>query len=210
MNKENKHNKIRKKCWDRALHSFGKAYLFDKRVLKYSRYVNLLKVFGIVTPIAIGATALGYGFNASILKYVITIAIPISVVQLIFSVFAVVFKWDDELSYSLEASQDYNYISISFKKLGSLPPDSNEELEKKFDVLKERHQARSQQDAKHRIKEWELRKGMRYALREFQKECTGCNTVPKSMKSTDCPVCGNFRNPITKKLRSWTKIFFVL
>lgn len=190
---DDKEKKLRQTAWDNSLHTFGKGFIFDKRAQKYAAYVNLLKVFGIITPVAVGATAMGYGFDSNILKYVITIAIPLSIIQLLFSVFAIVFKWDQELAYSFEASQDYNNLSNSFKKLANIPQDNIENLEKSIDLLEERYLARSQQDAKHSVKEWELRKGMRFSLREFQRECVGCKTIPLSMKSTDCDVCGKFK-----------------
>jgi len=200
---------LKKESWNNAFHTFGKGYIFDKRAEKYSKYINMLKVFGIVTPVAVGAAATGYGFDSQILKYTITIAIPTSIIQLIFSVFAVIFKWDDELAYSYEASQDYNNLSSSFKSLAQMPPKSLDEFKSKLDILSTRYQARSEQDAKHSIKEWELRKGMRYALREFQRECVGCKKIPTSMESTDCNVCGNFESEFKKGLKKWMRKFIV-
>ncbi|MBU1356380.1 MAG: hypothetical protein KJ620_07415 [Candidatus Edwardsbacteria bacterium] len=198
---------LRQKAWDNSFHTFGKGYIFDKRAEKYSKYVNLLKVFGIVTPVVVGATAMGYRFDAGILKYVITIAIPVTIAQLIFSVFAVVFKWDDELAYAYEASQEYNNISNSFRKLAQIPPEDLIAFDRTLELLETRYQARSEQDAKHSVKEWELRKGMRFALREFQRECVGCNIKPTSIESTSCNVCGKFETEFKKGVREWFKKF---
>jgi len=197
---QDRYNKLRKSSWDNAVHTFGLSYVFDKKAQRHSLFTNLLKIFGIVVPVTIGATASGYGLQSEILKSVIALAIPLTIMQLIFSVLAVVKKWDDELAYSYEASQDLTLLSDEFKKLGNLPPVEFLELNQKYDLLNTRFKARSQQNSKHNIKEWELRLGMRYALREFQRKCVGCQTVPLSMDSTDCEVCGKFDKSIYYKL----------
>ncbi|AZQ59779.1 hypothetical protein EJ994_13595 [Maribacter sp. MJ134] len=187
-----KYNKLRLECWNNALHSFALSYIFDKKAKKNSFNTNLLKVFGIVVPITVGATAMGYDLDSNTLKLIITLAIPLTIFQLIFSVFAVVYKWDDVLAYSYEASQDLSLLSDEFRKLGNLPPEDYSELDQKFEVLNTRFKSRSQQNTKYNISEKELRKGMRYGLREFQRKCIGCKEIPNSMKSSDCHVCGKF------------------
>lgn len=192
--------KLRTVCWNSAITSFALAYIFDKKAQRHSLYTNLLKVFGIVVPVCVGATALGYGLDTEILKLVITLAIPLSIIQLVFSVFAVVHKWDDELAYAYEASQDLSTLSERFKKLGNLPPMSFEELNDSYERLNCTLKARTQQNSKHNLKEWELRLGMRYALREFRRKCVGCDKIPISMDSTDCDVCGKYDKSINYKL----------
>jgi mobilome CxxCx(11)CxxC protein len=160
----------------------------------------MLKVFGIVVPSAIGATAIGYGLETEFLKFMIVIAIPLTIGQLIFSVFAVTNKWDDKLAYAYEASQDLNLMHDDFKKLGNLPPTDFDKLNEKYELLNTRYKARSQQNSKQNIKEWEQRMGMKFGLREFQKKCAGCKETPVSMASTDCDVCGNFNSSIYYKM----------
>ena len=197
---EDTKNKLRQECWDNALHTFGFEYIFNKRALRYSKYVNSLKVLGIIVPVTVGATAIGYGYESIFLKWVITLAIPFTIIQLIISVIAVVNKWDDELAYSYEASVDHSTLSSEFRTLGNRPPEDYEELKRLYDLILTRYNNRQDQDNKHNIKEWELRMGMRYALREFKRECYGCNKIPISMESSDCDVCGKFNKSITLKI----------
>ena len=147
--------KLRQECWNNALHTFGKAYIFSKRSRRYGFLVNLLKVFGIIVPVAVGATALGYGFQSSVLQNVIALAIPLSIVQLLISVFAVTFKWDDELAYSYEASTDHNNLSEEFKVLGNIPPDDFQKLFDEAKTANTKLRLRGEQDSKHNIHEWE-------------------------------------------------------
>jgi mobilome CxxCx(11)CxxC protein len=197
---EQRFNKLRNACWDKSFHSFALGYIFDKKAQRYGFFVNMLKVFGIIVPTAIGATAIGYGLEAEILKYMIVVAIPLTISQLIFSVVAVTNKWDDKLAYAYEASQDLNLMYDDFKKLGNLPPKDFQELNEKYELLNTRYKSRAQQNSKQNIKEWEQRMGMRFALRETQKECVGCHVVPVSMESTECNVCGKFEKSVYYKM----------
>jgi mobilome CxxCx(11)CxxC protein len=200
---EDKILKLRQECWDNSLQSFGKAYIFSKRAEKYGRRINSLKIFGIIVPVAVGATATGYGFGSEILKLTIGISVPLIIIQLIISVFAVVHKWDNKLAYSYESVISHNNLSDEFKKLGKLPPDNFNSLQYNYDIIEAKYKARIEQDSKHGIKERELRMGMRNALREFQRKCVGCEKIPLSMESTDCDVCGKFRSKIYNKLHQW-------
>ena len=151
-------------------------------------------MFGILTPSMVGITVLSYEYDKhkEMISSMISIAIAVLVVQFGFSILAIIYKWDDELAYAYEASQDYNDLHDSFKRLAELPPSNLIDLEKSYDLLNTRYRSRQQQDTKHNIKEWELRKGMRWALRQYKKPCYGCRKTILSMESTDCEVCGNF------------------
>src|SRR6185503_11700711 len=192
MPRENLYDKLRSECHENAFHSFGYAYIFDKRAQRFGRWVNLLKAFGVLVPAIVGATAIGYGYNNALLKYAIVIAIPITIIQFVFSLLAIVYKWDDELAYAYEASSSYNDLYNKFSKTGKFPPAEYDHLSKEFDYITIEQTFRGQQDGKHNIREWELRKGMKYALRQYKQKCSGCGDIPLSMTSTNCYVCGKF------------------
>lgn len=42
--------------------------------------------------------------------------------------------------------------------------------------------------------------GMRFALREFQRECVGCKITPLSMEYSECTVCGKFNDNLKNRL----------
>jgi mobilome CxxCx(11)CxxC protein len=138
MCEEDKIERLRKKCFDSSFHSFGKAFIHEERSKKYNRQINLLTTLGIIVPVTIGATVLGYGIDNSILKYMISIAIPMSIFQLVFSLISVVYKWSDELSYSNESAQEHYFLSERFKKLGEFPPDSFVQLNFEFELINTR------------------------------------------------------------------------
>jgi mobilome CxxCx(11)CxxC protein len=175
----------------KAIHSFGYAEIFNKRASRLSLYLNLLKLFGILLPGSVGITYSQFGDKPAVQTWII-ITWALSAILFLFSICAVAFKWDDELSYCFEASQNYNSLSARFKKLADFPPDSNFEFEKQYDLLNTEYRLRNEQDSKHDIKDYERRRGMKYALREFQIPCIGCDNVPISMESTDCSICGQY------------------
>ena len=55
-----------------------------------------------------------------------------------------------------------------------MPAKSLKEVRTKLDVLCTRDRARSEQEVEHCVNQWELGNGMRYALKEFQRELVGC------------------------------------
>ena len=175
-----------------SFHCFGYQYIFDKRAIHYNKLVNWLKVLGILVPALLGTLVITYNTNETIKSISIATLSVVTVIQFGFSVLAIIYKWDDELSYSYEASQSYNSLYRRFKNLANFPPIDDNELKKQFDLLDTENNARGQQDSKHNLKEAELRMGMRSSLREHQRKCVGCALIPKSMKSSECDVCGNF------------------
>jgi len=192
MTEAEKIEKIKLDSSDKSFHTFGYSHIFEKRIKWYLKYINALKFFGIIVPLTIGAIALGYGANNDILIYALFIGTPIIILQLIISTLSIVYKWDDELTYSFEATSDYNILYDEFRKLFNFPTQSSSELENKFEVLNTKLNSREQQNSKHKITEKELRMGMRYSLREHKKECAGCEKTPTDMNPTKCGVCGNF------------------
>lgn len=183
---------LRKDCWNNALHTFGTAYIFRKKAEKYKRLISSLKFFGIAVPLTIGATASGYGLDSEILKWVIFAAAPLTILQLIVSLLALVRKWDDELSYSYESASEHSEISIQYENLAKYPPNVKSVFQDKIGKLETQQKSRDKQDDKHSIIEKEERMGMRYALRKYQRNCAACGETPTSMTPTSCNVCGKF------------------
>lgn len=191
---------LRQEAWNNSIQAFGKSYIFSKRAQFYNNWSRFLTIMGVIVPLTIGATVSGYGLDSDILKNTLAISIPLSIIQLVISVFAIVNNWNDNLRYSLEAVNDYNNLSDSFKKLGKNPPNDLNEFNLQSEILGTKLSSRIEQDSKYNLKERELRKGMRYALREFQRACVGCKKIPLSIKPEHCDVCGNFNRSLIHKV----------
>jgi mobilome CxxCx(11)CxxC protein len=172
----------------RKLNEYGFSIVFEKRSHWYSTLTRLLKVFGILVPASIGTLALSYEYSS--LRPIIGIAIPITIILFVISIFAILYDWDGELSYSYESYQSHIHIFNRLKNLLNGEIDDNAVNE--YNILQAEIIARVHQDSKHAIKDWELRRGMRYALREHRWECEGCKKKPLSVESTNCDVCGKY------------------
>ena len=182
---------IRKECHENKFHSYGKSYVYGERVNSYERRLRMISFIGLAVPLMFGGYALTYGTD-SIKEMAIYVGGAILLIQLFFSAFSLVFKWDDELSYSLEATRDHNLLSQDFKTLGQFPPTSFDEIITRYNLLFEKLKSRNEQDVKHDLTDKERVKGMRWSLREYKRPCVSCGKIPYSMETTECPVCGKY------------------
>ncbi|WP_286894965.1 MULTISPECIES: mobilome CxxCx(11)CxxC protein [Sphingobacterium] len=198
-----KSDEIKIQCWNNAMQTFGYSYIFSRRARFYAKWLRVLTLLGILVPLIIGTAATGYGTDSNLLKSLIWVSVPLSIFQITISAFALVNKWEDMSSYSLEAVANYDMLSEKFRSLAKIEPENEEDilnLIKEFDNLNSHYNYRSQQDVKYLITEREKRIGMRWALRDFQRQCAACHEVPVSMESTECPVCGQFKKTLISKI----------
>jgi mobilome CxxCx(11)CxxC protein len=179
-------------CWDRALYAYGTAALFQKRSKRYGGLIRALTFMGIIVPLLIGGVVIGFGTHASYLDLLLIVAAAFGLVQLFFSAWALVFKWDDKLAYSLESVAENFALSSALEELGKLAPNPPYDLEVRYTAAKIKDEARRANDAKQGVTEKESRFAHRAGLRQFQRECIECKKVPQSMETTNCPVCGRF------------------
>ena len=186
------YNQKRHDCWNGALHAFGYAYLFSKKAELLKKILNLNTFLGILIPLIIGGVVMSYGLQSSLLKLLLTIVIPFSLLQLILSLYIVSYNLEEKYSYFLESAHDNSQISKEYECLGKYPPENIKDLNIEMDKIKIKRNNRDSLDNKYPISDKDKRMGMRYSLRNFKRSCAGCNKIPIDMKSTDCGVCGNF------------------
>jgi hypothetical protein len=189
---DEKEIQIRQNCHKKAIHCLGTSYIFQEKAKRYARYLKWISILGIIVPLTIGGIAMGYGQYSQYLSYLLVIAIPLSILQLILSGIDLIYKWGDSLSYSLESQSENRKLSEEFHQLAKDTSIIGTELEHKFELLKIMDDARSQQDEKITFSSKEKRKGMRYALKMFQIDCATCKKVPIDMEPTSCDNCGKF------------------
>jgi mobilome CxxCx(11)CxxC protein len=192
MNDKDHHDRLRQDCWNYALHSYGYAYTYSLRSEKLNRNLNIITFLGILIPVLIGGIVTTYGLTSPILKYLLIITAPLSIVQLIISVWSVVANWNTSYAYYLETSLDNYNLSSNFEKIGKYPPQSVNDLKTELEKVIVLRENRDKQDNKYPLNEIEKRRGMRYSLRKHKRSCAGCNIIPVNMDSSDCGVCGKF------------------
>lgn len=195
--KETLYDSLRVECWNNALHQYGYSFIYSERARHKKKLIKAINFLGIIVPVCVGGIVTTYNLSGNILDIVIVIAGTLSFIQLLLSVLSLNYGWDDLYSYYLESSHDNSILSDDYEKLfKNYPADYSEEcldqLKSEKNKVDLKHSIRTTQDNKYPLTEPEKRKGMRYALRKFRRECAGCEQTPIDVKPTDCPVCGQF------------------
>jgi mobilome CxxCx(11)CxxC protein len=126
------------------------------------------------------------------LEFALWIAGLASLAQLILTAWSLINRWQDHHAYALASMVDNHKISQKYEHLGKNLPGDLTEFKFRHELLNAENSTRDTLDYQQGLSNKERRHGMRVALRQYQRPCAGCQEVPKSLKSTDCDVCGQF------------------
>jgi len=179
----------RQACWDRAIETYGTAWIFSRRAKRLAAWLRRLAFVSLVGPLTVGALATGFGLQWWGLSIALVVAAIVGVIQAIVSLWALTANWEDSLKYAYESQSDNNRLSREFQELAEAQPN---DFEIRRQVLNAQYNAREQSDNNQHITEPEKREGMRAGLRQFERACSACKKVPTSMSPSQCEVCGNF------------------
>lgn len=182
----------RQDCWNGALHAFGYGYLYNQKAGRLKKLLKFNAFLGILIPLLIGAVVTTYGLESNYLEPILFISAPISILQLVLSVWIVTNNLEDVYSYYLESSHDNYSIATEYENLAKYPPKILNNFDSEIEKINIKRNHRDLLDNKHPVTDKEKRKGMRYSLRKFKRSCGGCNEIPIDMIATDCGVCGKF------------------
>lgn len=192
MRSGNLSDKIRTVCEQEALFAYGTAYLFEQRAHRFQRRLRGLSFLGLLPVVAVGAIALAFQFADELISSALVLAGILTVLQAIFSLWAMTNRWEEEYSYARE-SQSANYrLAERFWDLLLNPPDDKTSLNLQFETLMAENRSRSEQDSKQVITKKEKNVGMRAALLKYRHPCAICGEIPTSMTPSTCATCGNF------------------
>lgn len=186
------------------VHAYGYSQLFEMRARKYQGYLRLTNFLSVLVPVSAGAGAIAYSTEFINSWMFSTILVPLAFVQTILSVLALSARWQDKWLESTDLHKKFFKQFNDMKRLSSIITFSDDERRDSLKLLDEFSELMSDM-GRLDIKDHERRRGMRYSLRQFSKECAGCHITPKSVVSTECDVCGYF--DIKSKLKSniqWT------
>ena len=189
QNAEMLSNKITVDCWNSALDCFGLQYVYSKKIQALQKWLNASKIAGVLIPVIIAGILGSSLYSPKLLDITIMIAAPFGLAQFILSCYLAVAGSDNNLMVYITRAEQYSLLASEYRRLANFPDFDYEVYLKKYDILVERERIASRGDY---LSEKELRKAMRFGLREFGKQCAGCNEKVISMKPTDCDVCGNF------------------
>jgi mobilome CxxCx(11)CxxC protein len=176
-------------CWSHAIESFGTAYIFERRRKWPKRMLRLVAFLGIAVPASFGAVVLSFGNGGRAVPWLAWVAGLLGLLQVILSVWSLAGRWEDTLSYYRESVRNNTWLSNQYVKLAKF---HGGDFFSKAEVLDTAFDARVASDMDYDVSDSEKRRGLRAALRQFQRECVGCKEVPTSMLPTSCPICGDF------------------
>lgn len=189
MQRDESLDSLRQECWTRALYAYGTASIFERRARQLRPWVRGLTFLGVAVPASAGGVLLSVGPNAAAIPWLLAIAAPLGVLQLVLSVWSLSARWDDSLVYFQESATDNHRLSEQYRKIAADPP---QDARLRFEILEASYQARCDADYKQVISEKEKRRGLRAGLLQFRRKCAACNSVPDSMRASKCGVCGDF------------------
>jgi mobilome CxxCx(11)CxxC protein len=187
---EDLYTKIRTDCWNSALDALAFSYIYSKKIARIEVWLRWSKVLGLIIPVALGGMVSTYYSNKQVMDIALLVASPIAIAQLVVSSYLVAVGSDEKLISYMGKSAEYLLLRGEFEQLAKYPISDFGEYRRNFEILSER--ASGIGKGNFEIKDSEKRMGMRYGLREFNRQCVQCKTVPYSMKPTKCDVCGNF------------------
>jgi mobilome CxxCx(11)CxxC protein len=119
------------------------------------------------------------------LEFALWIAGIVSLAQLILTAWSLINRWQDRHAYALASMVDNYKIAQKYEHLGKNPPGDLKEFKFRQELLNAESSTRDTLDYQQGLSEKERRRGMRVALRQYQRACAGCREVPKSLKPTD-------------------------
>lgn len=185
-------NVLKNQCWDIALHESGLTYIFRMRAQKTKKYLKLTKTLSLLSVVVPGTIALNYSVDTWWAKTLLSFAIILSVLLTILSFIDLVYNREDSLNYYYESSAHHAELSRQFEFLAKETHLDENSFKVIFYQLLGEQKIRDQQDERTNLLPKEERMGLRFGLRQFQRVCVGCKSIPKSLESTNCDICGKF------------------
>ena len=178
---------LRDHCRKKAFVAFGTMNIFENRARKIGVKRDVITYLGIVAPLLTGAFMLSFG--TQYYKYIAPVAGFVLIVQLAFSGWSLVARWDEKNSYAIGAVQAQARLFNKWDGLASRPPS---DLDKAVRDLEAEDERQEQSDLTQNIGVKEKRRAMRASLLHFGLQCKTCGIKPISLKPLKCDTCGNF------------------
>ena len=181
---------LKSECWDKRFYCFGTYKIFEKRSNELKLLRNIITFLGLVVPLSIGASFLSFTNDIEYVKTsILTIAGILTLVQLIFSLWSIINRWDEKHAYAVGAIQANTRLAANFERLGK---QNAEVIKSEIDHLREEYIRQDAMDSIQNITPKEYRYAMRQSLFQYRLKCKTCEEIPQSLKPSNCDTCGNF------------------
>ncbi|MFC8178703.1 mobilome CxxCx(11)CxxC protein [Rhodococcus sp. NPDC057297] len=182
---------LRRECWDRALAADGTAKLFELRARRLNSRLTALSFAGFAIPIVVGGVV-AIGATVSALSIVLIVSSALGLLQLVWSLWSLISRWSEKSSHAVQSMMTNRQLAEGYSRLATAPPVSLGAFEAAYGLIEVQDSAQRNSDLSQQISQQEKRFGMHSALLGRQKACAGCTIVPRSLKPTDCGVCGDY------------------
>lgn len=179
--------RLQHQCWERAVHCFGTAAIFERRAERWAHYTGVLTFLGIVGPLVVGGAALSFGVGGRWIGPLLILASVVGLMQLVLSVWSLTAGWRTSLAYARESAADNHRLAEEFQKLAKSTP---KDFAVRYDLIDNSYSYRSMSDVKQDVTFEEKRYGLRCGLHRFQRSCVECQLIPKPDAPSSCSVCG--------------------
>lgn len=162
-------------------------YIFTRKRSLLIRLLRFNTCLGIIVPALVGGILLSFGDN----RFNYLVAGVLGIVQIFLSVLTVVYQWDNRVNEYLDSIKACRKLYEDANNLYLIVSDP-EEFTTQLNKIKIEDRVQSDKDEQYVFSEWENRRGNRYSYYIMNERCSGCNQIPKSLKSSECGVCGNY------------------
>lgn len=180
---------MRASAWDEAFHCYGAAFILEQRSSWFEKAFFFHDLLSFGFPVLVGLIALSFQINEKAFGILTAVGFGVGIATMLFSITSLVGRWHDKHQQYQRQIVTNQLLFDDFRRFGRNPPKN--EYRKQFEIIDIRRQE-SEKGAV-AFTEEEKRFGYRFAARQMERECKGCNIKPMDMKSTACSVCGNFK-----------------
>lgn len=180
---------FKQSCTDYMFWCFGTSAIFQRREARLKIRRLWITYLGIIGPVVLGSVVASFGADLKILPVAITVAGIVGIVQLVFSVWALAARWDENYSAAQDSMRGNTSLYNRFKSIRDMPPPDYVQA---FVEAKAEYERQEAIDIRQTISAKEKSYANHEALRYTGKPCSVCRVTPTTAKPSKCDSCGNY------------------
>lgn len=171
------------------VHAWATHFAASRRIRVTRNWLRALSFIGMAVPILIGVYYTNFGADWVLATAKTTSAI-LAIPLFIISAWAVVNKWDDQLSDALESAVANRRFADRLQLLFDNPVLDEAGKWSALQAIAQEATEQNRRDDEIGFSDWELRIGHRKALKQLRLRCATCDQEPRDLASTSCDTCG--------------------
>lgn len=180
---------IRVEAWNKAVEACGTGAIFARRAQTIGKLGKIRDFLGIFIPVCVGIIVADVSLGSKYLQILIGVTAMPSLAQAALSVWSLVAGWNENYVKCVNSQGKNNALRREWEALGRGAAPATASA---FESLSTKTSEQEQADLALTPTEKERRYGMRYALKDFRRQCATCGEVPLTLKPSRCDTCGNF------------------